>query len=151
MPLKVEDNAFTVEMPGAFRTIELLNDKSARGTPFVLTIPTASKAGGYSYVAQTALYPGDVDVQPAAPHPSGGPRWPGAERLASGTWDRRPTGARPMPARPRWNRPARLTGWRQQLRLLAVLKERRFVFGFAFLGSERRRRRGRPLLPVAAS
>ena len=58
--VKVEDNAFTVEMPG-IPDHRVVNDKSARGTPFVLH-SYSLEAGGFSYVAQTALYPRDVDV-----------------------------------------------------------------------------------------
>jgi hypothetical protein len=63
--VRVEDNAFTVEMPGVpdHRTV---NDASARGTPFQLH-SYSLEVGGSSYVAQTALYPADVDAsQPRA-------------------------------------------------------------------------------------
>ena len=58
--VQVEDRAFTVEMPGV-PDHRLLNDASARGTAFVLHSYSLDLAG-YSYVAQTALYPADVDV-----------------------------------------------------------------------------------------
>ncbi len=58
--MQVEGDAFTVEMPGIpdHRTV---NDASARGTAFALH-SYSLEAGGYSYVAQTALYPPDVDT-----------------------------------------------------------------------------------------
>jgi len=63
--VQVEDNAFTVEMPGV-PDHRVLGDRSARGTPFALHSYSLD-AGGFAYVAQTALYPGDVDVsQPRA-------------------------------------------------------------------------------------
>jgi len=57
--VKVEDNAFTVEMPG-IPDHKVLNDVTARGTPFALH-SYSLEAGGNSYLAQTALYPEDVD------------------------------------------------------------------------------------------
>jgi len=58
--VRVEDNAFTVEMPGV-PDHRIVNDVSARGTAFQLH-SYSLETGGYSYVAQTALYPEDVDV-----------------------------------------------------------------------------------------
>jgi len=58
--VQIEDNAFTVEMPG-IPDHRLVNDVSARGTAFPLHSYSLD-VGGYSYVAQTALYPGDVDA-----------------------------------------------------------------------------------------
>jgi len=58
--VRVEDGAFTVELPG-IPDHRLLNDASAPGTAFVLH-SYSLEAGGYSYVVQTALYPADVDV-----------------------------------------------------------------------------------------
>ena len=58
--VKVEDDAFTVEMPGV-PDHRIVNDKSARGTAFALH-SYSLEAGGFSYVAQTALYPEDVDT-----------------------------------------------------------------------------------------
>lgn len=58
--VKVEDGAFTVEMPGV-PDHRVLNDATARGTTFALHSYSLD-AGGLSYVAQTALYPPDVDV-----------------------------------------------------------------------------------------
>jgi hypothetical protein len=58
--VRVEDNAFTVEMPG-IPDHRVVNDVSARGTAFQLH-SYSLETGGYSYVAQTALYPDDVDV-----------------------------------------------------------------------------------------
>jgi hypothetical protein len=58
--VQVEGNAFTVEMPG-IPDYRIVNDASARGTAFALH-SYSLEAGGSSYVVQTALYPGDVDV-----------------------------------------------------------------------------------------
>ncbi len=58
--VRVEDNAFTVEMPGV-PDHRVVNDASVRGTAFQLHSYSLD-VGGYSYVAQTALYPADVDV-----------------------------------------------------------------------------------------
>jgi hypothetical protein len=58
--VKVEDDAFIVEMPGV-PDHRILNDQSARGTPFVVHSYSLDAAGG-SFVAQTALYPADVDI-----------------------------------------------------------------------------------------
>ncbi len=57
--VQVEGSVFQVEMPGIpdYRPI---NDRSARGTPFVLH-SYSLEVGGTAYVAQTALYPADVD------------------------------------------------------------------------------------------
>jgi len=58
--VQVVDDAFTVEMPG-IPDHRVVNDASARGTAFALH-SYSLEAGGYSYVVQTALYPGDVDI-----------------------------------------------------------------------------------------
>jgi hypothetical protein len=58
--VQVVDDAFTVEMPG-IPDHRIMNDVSARGTAFSLH-SYSLEVGGYSYVVQTALYPGDVDV-----------------------------------------------------------------------------------------
>jgi hypothetical protein len=58
--VQIDDGAFTVEMPG-IPDRRVVNDASARGTAFALQ-SYSLEAGGYSYVVQTALYPGDVDV-----------------------------------------------------------------------------------------
>ncbi|HTR83540.1 MAG TPA: hypothetical protein VMI56_03605 [Reyranella sp.] len=126
--VKVEDNAFTVEMPGV-PDHRILNDRSARGTPFALHSYSLD-VGGYSYVAQTALYPADVDT--AQPR-----------RLLQTALDDR---AQPLVGR-KWAR----TDWREiggasavdsigllprdnGLRQLVLLKEHRFV-SLAFMGS----------------
>jgi len=54
------DDAFSVEMPG-IPDHRIVNDASARGTAFALH-SYSLELGGYSYVAQTALYPPDVDT-----------------------------------------------------------------------------------------
>lgn len=126
--VKADDNAFTVEMPGV-PDHRIVNDASARGTAFALHSYSLD-VGGNSFVAQTALYPADVDTsQPrrllqAALDAR-------AQQLAGGKWTR--------------------TDWRDlggggvaveslgslangsQLRQLSALKARRFV-SLAFLG-----------------
>jgi len=62
--VQVEDNIFTVEMPGV-PDHRIVNDVSARGTAFRLHSYSLD-AGGFSYVAQSATYPGDVDADPRA-------------------------------------------------------------------------------------
>ena len=125
--VRVEENAFTVEMPG-IPDHRVINDVSARGTAFALH-SYSLESGGFSYVAQTALYPVDVDVtQPI--------------RVLQAALDGRAS----QLANRKWDR----TDWRQSeagamvestgtvragamLRLLSLLKERRFV-SLAFLG-----------------
>lgn len=58
--VQVVDNAFVVEMPGV-PDHRIINDSSARGAAFALHSYSLD-AGGNSYVAQTALYPQDVDT-----------------------------------------------------------------------------------------
>lgn len=58
--VRVEDNAFTVEMPG-IPDHRIVNDVSARGTAFALHSYSLEN-GGNSFLVQTALYPADVDV-----------------------------------------------------------------------------------------
>jgi len=125
--VKVEGNAFTIEMPG-IPDHKALNDVSARGTPFALH-SYSLETGGNSYVAQTALFPEDVDDREP-------------KRLLQGVLDNR---ARQL-AGGKWTR----TDWREiggaaaveatgassngnQLRQLALVKERRFV-SLAFMG-----------------
>ena len=126
--VRVEDNAFTVEMPG-IPDHKVLNDASTRGTPFVLH-SYSLEAGGNSYVAQTALYPTDVDYRQQPQRVLQAALDTRARQLAGGKWSKtdwreiggaaavESTGALP-------------TGG--QLRQLAVLKERRFV-SLAFMG-----------------
>jgi hypothetical protein len=125
--VRVEDNAFTVEMPG-IPDHRVINDVSARGTAFALH-SYSLESGGFSYVAQTALYPVDVDV--TQPRRVLQAALDGrASQLASRTWDRtdwRQTDAGAM---------VESTGTVRAgaaLRLLSLLKERRFV-SLAFLG-----------------
>jgi hypothetical protein len=127
--VKADDNAFIVEMPGV-PDHRLLDDRSARGTAFVLHSYSID-AGGYSYVAQTALYPADVDVsQPRrilqaaidgrAPQLAGR-KWSTVDwREVSGGAAVETTGALPNGS---------------GLRQLAVLKGHRFV-SLAFLGPQ---------------
>jgi hypothetical protein len=125
--VRVEENAFTVEMPG-IPDHRVIADVSGRGTPFNLH-SYSLEAGGSSYVAQTALYPVDVDVtQP--------------RRVLQASLDDR---AQELSGR-KWDR----VDWTEidagatvestgavragtMLRLLSLLKERRFV-SLAFLG-----------------
>ena len=58
--VQVEDNAFTVQMPGV-PDHRVVNDRSARGTAFALHSYSID-SGGLSFVAQSALYPPDVVV-----------------------------------------------------------------------------------------
>jgi len=125
--VRVEDNVFTVEMPG-IPDHRVINDASARGTAFAMH-SYSLESGGFSYVAQTALYPADVDVSQ--------PR-----RVLQAALDSR---AQQLAGR-KWDR----TDWREigggaavestgtiragtMLRLLSLLRERRFV-SLAFLG-----------------
>jgi hypothetical protein len=60
--VQVEDNVFTVQMPGV-PDHRIVSDVTARGTAFRLHSYSLD-AGGASYVAQSAIYPGDVDGDP---------------------------------------------------------------------------------------
>ena len=60
--VQVEDNIFTVQMPGV-PDHRIVNDVTARGTAFRLHSYSLD-AGGASYVVQSAIYPGDVDADP---------------------------------------------------------------------------------------
>lgn len=125
--VRVEGDAFTVEMPG-IPDHKLLNDVSARGTAFVLH-SYSLEAGGNSYVAQTALFPADVEYRE--------PR-----RVLQAVLDNR---ARQLSGG-KWSK----TDWREiggaaavestgalgnggGLRQLVVVKEKRFV-SLAFMG-----------------
>ena len=126
--VRVEDNAFTVEMPG-IPDHRIVNDVTARGTTFTLH-SYSLEIGGYSYVAQTALYPVDVDVtQPRTILQAAlngrvqqlvGRKWTSVEwREIAGAAAVESVGA--------------LAGG-NALRQLNLLKERRFV-SLAFLGN----------------
>lgn len=126
--VRVEDNAFTVEMPG-IPDHRVVNDVSARGTSFQLH-SYSLETGGYSYVAQTALYPADVDVtQPrlilqAALNGR-------AQQLVGRQWTktdwRQVTGAAAVES-------VGAVAGGNAVRQLTLLKERRFV-SLAFLGN----------------
>jgi len=125
--VRVEENAFTVEMPG-IPDHRVINDVSARGTAFALH-SYSLESGGFSFVAQTALYPVDVDVsQPRRVLQAALDAR--ASQLASRKWDRT-----------EWHEiyagaTVESTGTVRagtMLRLLSLLKERRFV-SLAFLG-----------------
>jgi hypothetical protein len=126
--VRVVDDAFTVEMPGV-PDHRLVNDATARGTPFVLH-SYSLELGGNSYLAQTALYPETVDTSQ--------PR-----RILQAALDGR---AQQLAGR-KWAK----SDWREidggasvesfgtvangsQLRQLSLLKYRRFV-SLAFLGA----------------
>lgn len=121
------DNAFTVDMPG-IPDRKVLNDVSARGTPFVLNSDSLDE-GGNSYVVQTALYPADVDTrQPKTVLQAALDAR--AQKLAGGKWStttwREVDGAAAVESTG-----ALANG--SQLRQLSVLKGQRFV-SLAFLG-----------------
>jgi hypothetical protein len=126
--VRIEDNAFTVEMPG-IPDHRVVNDRSSGGTAFQLH-SYSLETGGNSYVAQTALYPFDVDVtQPRLIlQASLNGR---AQQLAGRQWTKTEwselEGAAAVTAT------GTLTGG-NVLRQLNILKERRFV-SLAFLGS----------------
>jgi hypothetical protein len=56
--VEVEDNIFTVQMPGV-PDHRIVSDVTSRGTNFQLH-SYSLEAEGFSYVAQSAIYPGDV-------------------------------------------------------------------------------------------
>jgi hypothetical protein len=125
--VQVEDNVFVVQMPG-IPDHRIVDDVSAGGTRFQLH-SYSLEAGGFSYVAQSALYPGDVDA--------GNPRVilqaaldSRARSLDGGKWSkvewRTVAGAAAVES----IGPVR---GGSELRELAVLKGRRFV-SLAFLG-----------------
>jgi hypothetical protein len=124
--VKVEDNAFTVEMPGV-PDHKVLNDVSARGTPFVLH-SYSLEAGGNSFLAQTALYPPDVDQQPKRVLQAALDAR--ARQLAGGKWAK--TDWREIGGMPAVESSGALPNG-SQLRQLSVLKQRRFV-SLAFMG-----------------
>jgi hypothetical protein len=126
--VQVDENAFTVEMPG-IPDHRIVNDASARGTAFALH-SYSLEAGGYSYVAQTALYPPDVDTtQPrrliqAALNDR-------AKVLATGKWSK--VEWREILAGAAAESTGPLKGG-NALRQLVLLKEQRFV-SLAFMGA----------------
>jgi hypothetical protein len=121
------DNAFTVEMPGV-PDHRLINDVSARGTPFVLHSYSLD-SGGNSYVAQTALYPADVDTrQPKVVLQTA--LDDRAQRLSGRKWST--TDWRSIDGATAVESTGTLTNG-QQLRQLSLLKGQRFV-SLAFLG-----------------
>jgi hypothetical protein len=125
--VQVEDNAFTVEMPG-IPDHRIINDVSARGTAFALH-SYSLESGGFSYVVQTALYPPDVDItQPRRVLQAALDAR--ASQLASRRWDR--VEWRQIDA----NAAVDSTGAVRagtMLRLLSLLKGRRFI-SLAVLG-----------------
>ena len=125
--VRVEDNAFTVEMPGV-PDHRLVNDVTSRGTPFVLH-SYSLESGGNSYVAQTALYPETVDT--SQPRRLLQAVLDGrAQQLAGRKWAK--TEWREIDGGASVESIGTLTGG-SQLRQLSLLKYRRFV-SLAFLG-----------------
>jgi hypothetical protein len=125
--VQVEGDAFTVEMPDV-PDHRLINDVSARGTPFVLHSYSLDH-GGHSFVAQTALYPADVDTRQ--------PRTvlqaaldDRAQKLAGGKWST--TSWREIAGATAVESTGALANG-SQLRQLSALKGPRFV-SLAFLG-----------------
>jgi hypothetical protein len=126
--VKVEDNAFTVEMPG-IPDHKVLNDVSARGTTFVLH-SYSLEAGGNSYVAQTALFPVDVEYRQQPQRVLQAALDNRARQLVGGKWTK--TDWREIGGAAAVESSGALTGG-NQMRQLAVVKERRFV-SLAFMG-----------------
>jgi hypothetical protein len=125
--VKAEGNAFTVEMPEV-PDHRLINDASARGTPFVLHSYSLDH-GGNSYVAQTALYPADVDTrQPKVVLQTA--LDDRALRLSGRKWST--TNWREIDGATAVESTGALANG-QQLRQLSVLKGQRFI-SLAFLG-----------------
>ena len=126
--VQADDHAFSVEMPDV-PDHRLINDVSARGTPFVLHSYSLDQ-GGNSYVAQTALYPADVDTrQPKTVlQASLDDR---AQRLGGRKWSttswRAVDGAAAVES-------TGVLGNGSQLRQFVLLKQQRFV-SLAFLGA----------------
>jgi hypothetical protein len=125
--VQADDNALTFEMPDV-PDHRLINDVSARGTPFVLHSYSLDH-GGNSFVAQTALYPADVDTrQPKTVlQASLDAR---AQKLAGGKWST--TTWRAIDGATAVESTGALANG-SQLRQFSVLKGQRFV-SLAFLG-----------------
>jgi hypothetical protein len=126
--VRIDENAFTVEMPG-IPDHRIVNDTSARGTAFQLH-SYSLETGGYSYVVQTALYPFDVDItQPRQIlQASLNGR---AQQLVGRQWTR--TAWREIAGAAAVEAMGAVAGG-NALRQLNLLKERRFV-SLAFLGN----------------
>jgi hypothetical protein len=125
--VRVEGDAFTVQMPG-IPDHKVLSDVSARGTAFALH-SYSLEAGGNSYVAQTALFPADVDyreprrlLQSALDNRS--------RQLTGGKWAK--TDWREIGGAAAVESTGTLTSG-SGLRQLVVVKEKRFV-SLAFMG-----------------
>jgi hypothetical protein len=125
--VKVVDDAFIVEMPG-IPEHKVLNDVSVRGTTFVLH-SYSLEAGGNSYVAQTALFPYDVDFREPqrALQTALDLR---AKQLIGGKWTT--TDWREVDGAAAVESTGALSGG-NQLRQLSLIKEQRFV-SLAFMG-----------------
>jgi hypothetical protein len=125
--VQANDDAFSVDMPDV-PDHRLINDVTARGTPFVLHSYSLDY-GGNSYVAQTALYPLDVDTsQPRTVLQAA--LAARAQQLAGRKWSttdwREIDGAAAVDS-------TGALGSGGQLRQLSALKQQRFV-SLAFLG-----------------
>jgi hypothetical protein len=126
--IQLEAAAATVEMPGV-PDHRVVNDKSARGTVFPLH-SYSLEIGGYSYVAQTALYPADVDAtRPRAIVQSALDGR--AQQLANGKWTK--IEWREIGGATAADSLGTLKGG-LALRQLVLVKERRFV-SLGFLGA----------------
>ncbi len=125
--VQVEDNVFTVQMPG-IPDHRVVNDVSARGTAFAVHSYSID-AGGQSYVAQSALYPADVAVaQPRTILQSA--LADRAQRLEGGKWSQ--IDWRDIQGAPGAESIGPAKGG-YAVRQLVLLKGRRFV-SLAFLG-----------------
>jgi len=125
--VQIAENVCTVELPG-IPDHRIVNDRSARGTPFVLH-SYSLEAGGYSYAVQTALYPVDVDTtQPRRVLQAALDAR--AQNLESGKWTK--VDWREIKAGAAVDSMGTLSAGRG-LRQVALLKERRFI-SLAFLG-----------------
>ena len=125
--VQVEGDAFTVDMPDV-PDHRLINDVTARGTPFVLHSYSLDQ-GGNSYVAQTAIYPADVDTrQPKAVLQAALDAR--AQKLAGGKWSS--TNWREIDGATAVDSTGALANG-GQLRQLSALKGQRFT-SLAFLG-----------------
>ena len=125
--VQVEDNAFTVQLPG-IPDHRVVNDVSARGTAFAVHSYSVD-SGGMSFVAQSALYPADVVAQPRTILQSA--LADRAQRLEGGKWSQ--IEWRDIQGAPGAESIGPAKGG-VAVRQLVLLKGRRFV-SLAFLGS----------------
>ena len=124
--VQVEDNAFTVQMPG-IPDHRVVSDVSARGTAFALH-SYSMELGGQSFVVQSALYPPDVVAQPRTILQAA--LADRAQRLDGGKWSQ--TDWRDIQGAPAAESTGPAKGG-YAVRQLVLLKGRRFG-SLAFLG-----------------